>query len=138
LPRRPRRPHPIRAGRTTPQGLGEQLLRGGPNGAVAYIGCNTGSQPCGLTLLDGFVRAVSQASPEASSARKNGPTPPRLLGDCWSQAITHYYDKERLATLAPSSDWYPASIFFQGMKFLLLGDPTLPLPAAEGADEPAR
>jgi len=31
--------------------------------------------------------------------------------------------------LAPTSSWYPPSIFFQGMKFMLFGDPTLPLPA---------
>jgi hypothetical protein len=32
-------------------------------------------------------------------------------------------------------DWYPPSIFFQGMKFLLFGDPTLPLPATAGKPE---
>lgn len=92
--------------------LGEKLLRDGPNGAVAYIGCNTGSQPCALSLLEGFVLAWADARE------------PRL-GDLWSRAIAHYYEKEKLATIVPDEGWYPASIFFQGMKFMLFGDPTL-------------
>ena len=39
-------PAPYQRGKYNVTGLGEQLLRAGPNGAVAYIGCNTGSQPC--------------------------------------------------------------------------------------------
>jgi hypothetical protein len=97
-------------------GLGEQLLRRGHDGAVAYIGCNTGGQPCGITLLDGFVRGLA-ASKE-----------PRL-GDCWSHALDHYYEAEHLARLRPNDDWYPPSIFFQGMKYMLFGDPTLRLPS---------
>lgn len=93
-------------------GLGEQLLRAGPNGAIAYIGCNTGSQPCALTLLEGFVSEFPK------SAR---------LGDAWVRAIAFYYEKEKLAGLKPNDDWYPPSIFFQGMKFMLFGDPTLKL-----------
>jgi hypothetical protein len=38
------------------------------------------------------------------------------------------YDKEKLATLKPNADWYPPSIFFQGMKYMLFGDPALELP----------
>jgi hypothetical protein len=96
-------------------GLGEQLLKGGANGAVAYIGCNTGSQPCGLTLLRGM--ATELANPER-----------RRLGDCWSGAVAFYHREEALADLVPNDDWYPASIYFQGMKFMLFGDPTLLLP----------
>jgi hypothetical protein len=99
-------------GRYNPPGLGKQLLRAGDNGAVAYIGCNTGAQPCALTLLEGFITALSKQSQ------------PRL-GDCWSQALSFYYDNEHLATIQPTADWYPASIFFQGMKFMLYGDPSL-------------
>ncbi|MCW5933104.1 MAG: hypothetical protein KIT45_02230 [Fimbriimonadia bacterium] len=93
-------------------GLGEQLLKGGSNGAVAYIGCNTGSQPCGMTLLHGFVEALAQ--PENNR-----------LGDCWKKALAYYHRQERLAELKPNNDWYPPSIFFQGMKFMLFGDPSL-------------
>ncbi|MBI5388051.1 MAG: hypothetical protein HZA90_25585 [Verrucomicrobia bacterium] len=103
-------------GRFNPTGLGEQLLKHSTNGAVAYIGCNTGSQPCGLTLVEGFIGALAEAKE------------PRL-GDCWAAAIRHYFDKEHLATLKPNADWYPPSIFFQGMKFMLFGDPSLRMPA---------
>ncbi len=103
-------------GRFNPTCLGEQILLRNQAGAVAYIGCDTGSQPCGLTLLDGFVTALAQAKE------------PRL-GECWAAAIRYYYQHEHLATLKPNDDWYPPSIFFQGMKFMLFGDPSLRMPA---------
>ncbi len=115
FPESPPPPAPYQKDKYNPPGLGEGLLRIGPTGAVAYIGCNTGSQPCALTLLEGFVAGLKQ----------------QRLGDCWNHAIGHYYAKERLADLKPNSDWYPPSIFFQGMKFMLFGDPSLLLPAAE-------
>ena len=111
-------PAPYQTGRYNSTGLGEQLVRRGPNGAVAYIGCNTGGQPCALTLLEGFVSAFGKADA------------PRL-GDCWAQAIRYYYEHEKLATLKPNADWYPPSIFFQGMKFMLFGDPSLRMPPPE-------
>jgi hypothetical protein len=40
-------------------------------------------------------------------------------------AVVYYYKHEYLAELKPTKDWYPPSIFFQGMKFMLFGDPTL-------------
>jgi hypothetical protein len=109
-------------GKFNPTGLGEQMLRRGSNGAVAYIGCDTGSQPCALTLVDGFVRALAEARE------------PRL-GDCWASAVRYYYDKEHLADLKPNADWYPPSIFFQGMKFMLFGDPSLRMAANRSQDE---
>jgi hypothetical protein len=111
-------PSPYQKGKHNPTGLGEQLLKRGPNGAVAYIGCNTGSQPCALTLVEGFVTALAKAKQ------------PRV-GDCWASAVSYYYDREHLAKLKPNDDWYPPSIFFQGMKFMLFGDPTLPLTPRE-------
>ena len=102
-------------GRLSSIGLGRQLVRGGPDGAIAYYGCDTGGQPCGITLLEGFVRTWG------------GSAQPRL-GDCWIGAVRYYYDKEKLATLKPNADWYPPSIFFQGMKYMLFGDPALELP----------
>ncbi len=107
-------PAPYQKGKYNPTGLGEQVLKR-PSGAVAYIGCNTGSQPCALTLLDGFMIAL-----------RKSPRP--RVGDCWASAVSYYYDKEGLANLRPNNDWYPPAIFFQGMKFMLFGDPTLPLP----------
>lgn len=105
-------------GRFNTTGLGERLLRGGPDGAVAYIGCNTGSQPCGLTLLKGMAVELADAGQ-------------RRLGDCWSGAIAYYHREERLSKLTPTRDWYPPSIFFQGMKFMLFGDPTLLVPESQ-------
>ncbi len=96
-------------------GLGEQLLRKQAQGAVAYIGCNTGSQPCGLTLLKGFATSIKEQ-------------PTRNLGDHWVSAVHYYYHKENLSTLKPTRSWYPPSIYFQGMKFMLYGDPSLPMP----------
>ncbi|MDQ3814281.1 MAG: C25 family cysteine peptidase, partial [Armatimonadota bacterium] len=108
-------PAPYQTGRYNTSGIGEHLLCSSPHGAVAYIGCYAGSQPCGLTLLDGFVRAVGTA-PEAGQVTR--------LGDCWSQAVRHYYEKERLAILVPTKSWYPPTVFFQAMKFTFFGDPT--------------
>jgi len=72
-----------------------------------------------LSLLEGFTQALGQPSAGSSSKR---------LGDCWSQAVTHYYEKENLATLQPNANWYPASIFFQAMQFMVFGDPSLLIP----------
>jgi hypothetical protein len=108
-------PAPYQSGKFNPRGLGEELLRGGPGGAVAYFGCNTGSQPCGLTLVRGFVKGFQEA-------------PRRRLGDAWRFGIAYYHERERLSALEPTKDWYPPSIFFQGMKFMLFGDPALLLP----------
>ncbi len=91
------------------------MLRQGDDGAVAYIGCNTGgSQPCALTLLEGFVDALARS-------------PAPRLGDCRAQAVSFYYDHQGLATIRPTPDCYPASMFFQAMKLMVFGDPTLPL-----------
>ena len=50
------------------------------------------------------------------------------IGDCWASAVAYYHDAEHLATIKPTPDWYPASIFFQGMKYMLYGDPVVRLP----------
>jgi hypothetical protein len=108
-------PAAYQKGRYNSRGLGKQLLRAGPNGAVAYIGCNTGGQPCALALMDGF-------------AKSWGKDPSARLGDCWKETVSYYYDQEHLAALRPNADWYPPSIFFQAMKYMLYGDPSLKLP----------
>ena len=93
-------------------------------GAVAYIGCDTGAQPCALSLVDGLVESLTK-------------TPATRIGDAWRDAIAHHWTAEHLAELKPNDDWYPPSIFFQGMKFMLYGDPTLMLasPAESHAAE---
>lgn len=118
-------------------GFGERLLRDGPNGAVAYIGCNTGSQPCGLSIAEGFVRTLAERTRligepgPGREAAEGGAARCVRLGDCWVGAISYYYDAQGLATIEPSESWYPASIFFQGMKFMLFGDPSVPMPRVE-------
>jgi hypothetical protein len=114
-------PSPYQKGKYNPTGLGEQMIRRGETGAVVYIGCNTGAQPCAITLLEGFLAAMRK------------PEPP-LVGDCWVSAIRYYYDKERLAKLTPNNDWYPPSIFFQGMKFMFFGDPTVPFARSSASE----
>ena len=61
-----------------------------------------------------------------SDALRDLPEP--TLGDCWAAAVDHYYVAEHLATIKPNDDWYPPSIFFQGMKYMVFGDPALRLP----------
>ncbi|MEZ5962236.1 MAG: C25 family cysteine peptidase [Planctomycetota bacterium] len=104
-------------------GFGERMLLG-PGGAIAYFGCDTGAQPCALTLVGEFAKSI---------ARGNG-----RLGDAWRTAVTRYFERERLAELEPTESWYPPSVFFQAMKFVLFGDPSLPLPesASVGEDRP--
>jgi len=104
----------LQPGRFDATGLGERLLTMREGGAVAYVGCTTGAQPCAMTLLEGFNRALA-AKPR-----------PRA-GDAWRAALAHYVEKERLHELEPDDGWYPPSVFFQGMKFVYFGDPTLPL-----------
>lgn len=116
-------PANYQTGKYNPDGLGEALLTRSANGAVAYIGCNTGSQPCGLVLVEGLMSAISSAQE------------PRL-GTCWSEAVTYYYENQQLATLKPNESWYPPSIFFQPMKFMLFGDPSLRLPASGQKPKP--
>lgn len=108
-------PAPLQVGTVNPDCLGEALLKRADTGAVAYIGCNTGSQPFGLTLVDGFVRELVVASV------------PRL-GDCWNSALRYYMAQQKLGELKPTESWVPPSIFFQGMKFMVFGDPSLRLP----------
>jgi len=104
-------PRCYQSGKFNRPSMGEMLVRGGPNGAVAYIGCNTGGQPCGITILEGFAKSVAKR-------------PNERLGEAWMDAIRYYHKTERLAELKPNNDWYPPSIFFQGMKYMLYGDPT--------------
>jgi hypothetical protein len=96
-------------------GLGERLLVESDDGAAAYIGCNTGSQPWGLTLMEGFASRLGSAQPVR-------------LGDAWNAAVEHYISAEHLPDLKPNNDWTPPAIYFQAMKFMLFGDPTLRMP----------
>lgn len=107
-------PAPLQPGACNASSTSEEAVRRADGGAIAVIGCVTGSQPCAHTLLDGFVDAMAR-DPEASAGR------------WWMDAMTRYVRDERLMELEPTESWYPPSIFFQGMKFIYLGDPTVRL-----------
>jgi len=107
-------PHWLQPGRYDSAGLGELLLLAPRGGALAYIGCSTGAQPCAVTLAEGLTRALAAA-------------PGTTLGEAWQAALAHFARAEQLAELVPDAGWYPPSRFFQGMKFQLFGDPTLRL-----------
>ncbi len=112
----PPAPSPYQPGAHNLTSLGERLLREGEGGAAVYIGCTTGGQPCANALLRGFGEALGAAGDE-----------PRA-GDLWAAAVAYYHGAERLEELVPTESWYPASIFFQGMKYIFLGDPSLRMP----------
>ncbi|MBM4112092.1 MAG: hypothetical protein FJ253_01770 [Phycisphaerae bacterium] len=118
-------PGPIQPGSFDRSSFSERLVRRPRGGAIAVIGCSTGSQPCAISLLEGFVDACDELSRETAT-----PT----LGEAWRRAVRDYRRRERLDSLVPTESWYPPSIFFQGMKFVLLGDPSLRLPLQRRAD----
>ena len=107
-------PHWLQPGRFAAAGFGADLVRAPRGGALVYIGCTTGAQPCALTLQEAFQEVLRTAQAPC-------------VGDAWRIALTRYHERERLASLVPDDGWYPPSIFFQGMKFVFLGDPTLRL-----------
>lgn len=116
----PPQPNPLQRGGCNSSSMAEDAVRSPDSGAIAVIGCVTGAQPCAHTLLDGFVEQMARR-PDAS------------IGSWWTGALRHYYSSQRLAQLTPNESWYPPSIFFQGMKFILLGDPTVVLKAQGSA-----
>lgn len=115
FPAPPPAPSWYQPGECNGTGLGERLVKMPKGGAIAYIGCDTGAQPCAVTLLEGFVEGLCAANST------------RRIGDAWREALAFYWKRERLSELKPDPDWYPPSIYFQGMKFVLFGDPTLRL-----------
>jgi hypothetical protein len=44
------------------------------------------------------------------------------------QAVSYYYDQQQLETIKPDAGWYPPAIFFQPMKYMVYGDPSMKLP----------
>jgi Peptidase family C25 len=107
-------PAPYQPAKYIPKSFGKQSLKCGLNGAVVYIGYNTGGQSASIPLMEGFVTALRHSKQP-------------LVGDCWTRAIHYFYVKERLPQLVPDSGWYTPVVFMTGMKFMFYGDPTLPL-----------
>jgi hypothetical protein len=104
-------PSPLQPAPHDATSLGEESVRG-PGPVAAYFGCTTGAQPCAVTLMEELAADLPRAE---------------RLGDLWLCAVRRYHERERLAEIVPTEDWYPASVFFQAMKFVLLGDPALRL-----------
>jgi len=90
------RPLSIKKGKIQSLGLASSFSAR-PNGAVAYIGCSTGGQPCALALMDGFRQELG-----------NEPSPRWAIVGCRRCPTTT--TKSSLATLKPNADWYPPSI----------------------------
>lgn len=107
-------PAPIQRDACNATSVSEEAVRRADGGAIGVIGCVSGSQPCAHTLLDGFVDAMAE-----------NPTAP--AGRWWTTALARYVRDEKLMELTPTDGWYPPSVFFQGMKFVYLGDPTVRL-----------
>jgi hypothetical protein len=93
-----------------------ELLRSGPNGAVAYIGCAAGANTVQWPLLPGFIQYL-EANPEPS------------LGEAWMAAQTFYY-KTYGFDQSTKPGFRQSAAFDQGLLSHLFGDPSLRLPCA--------
>lgn len=78
-----------------------------------------------------FLLAWGAIGPRVQAADPR-PKPPGAGPKKFFVAIHYYYEKEKLAKLTPNNDWYPPAIFFQGMKFMFFGAPTLPFAHSPG------
>jgi hypothetical protein len=107
----PPAPSPYQRGETC---LATELLRGGPGGAVAYIGAAAGANGRDWPLMPGFIQYLV-VCPE-----------PRL-GDAWNAAQTYFYKTSGFDD-AMNPGFGRSWEFDQGLLFHLLGDPSLRLP----------
>ena len=77
---------------------------------------------------------VQQLEVDGRAKRKPFSGPPNMLSLPQVLRLAgNYVDRQRLLELKPDAGWYPPSIFFQGMKFMLFGDPSLALGPARSA-----
>lgn len=98
----------------TAPSFGQQMLIGGPSGAVAYIGFTINSNHW-HELMDGFVMAMGQK-------------PAPRLGDAWAFALTYHHQARKAFVQKHKGDFDGLHSFDQGLRAILLGDPTLLLP----------
>jgi hypothetical protein len=97
--------------RLTPPSFGQLMVFAGPNGAVAYLGFTVNSNQW-HELMQGFVTAAGQQQP------------PRL-GDAWNSALTHHQKVTNGFFERNKGNFDGLHSFDQGMRAILLGDPTL-------------
>jgi hypothetical protein len=98
----------------TPMSFGQQMLAGGPSGAVAYLGFTINSNHW-HELMEGFTLAA-------------GKRPAPRLGDAWNSALTYHHKARRDFVQRNKGNFDGLHSFDQGMRAILLGDPSLLLP----------
>jgi hypothetical protein len=101
--------------KATPMSFGQQMVVGGPNGAVAYLGFTINSNHW-HELMEGFVLAA-------------GKRPAPRLGEAWNFALTYHHQARKAFVKSNKGNFDGLHSFDQGMRAILLGDPTLLLPS---------
>ena len=94
------------------------LVNNAPYGAIAYIGCVTGSQAWARYLDEFFFKAYSEGA---------------RLGDMWKLMVSEYCSKvpgigpigRGEAVRKSGGEWFPVAGYHQPMKFMFFGDPSL-------------
>jgi len=94
------------------------LVSNAPHGAIAYVGCVTGSQAWARYLDESFFKAYTEGS---------------RFGDMWRLMVTEYCSKvpgigpigRGETTRKSGGEWFPVAGYHQPMKFMFFGDPSL-------------
>jgi hypothetical protein len=94
------------------------LVNNAPYGAIAYVGCVTGSQAWARYLDEFFFKGYSEGS---------------RLGDMWKLMVTEYCSKVPAigpigrgeTTRKSGGEWFLVAGYHQPMKFMFFGDPSL-------------
>lgn len=94
-----------------PRSFAEAVLVESLQGAVAYVGGVTGSQPVGRDLIKSFFEG-----------RKMGAL---TVGQMWNYMVNRYYQLHPIPASIASPDWYVVATAHQPWKFHLMGDPSL-------------
>ena len=101
--------------KSTPLSFGQQMVVERPSGAVAYLGFTINSNHW-HELMEGFVMAV-------------GKHPASRLGDAWNFALIYHHQRRHDFVMRNKGNYDGLHSFDQGMRAILLGDPTLLLPS---------
>lgn len=95
------------------ESMAEYFLLKGDTGAIAYIGCYTGSQAAGQELDKHFFEGCRYSFK------------PATLGSVWNYAVNRLIDNNFHFDPNTEIDWYPQAAYHHIQKFLLFGDPSL-------------
>lgn len=94
-----------------PESIGEEFVVKHDIGAIAYIGCCTGSQPSASDLDKYFFEAYSLNH--------------HILGEMWRHMIRIYYLNRSFPDTLSGTNWGMVAAFHQPWKYHLFGDPSL-------------